>query len=486
MYGYNQIFNISFILAADSYKLHHAAESKPEFVQTLALNVPRKGSKATSEIVSAGQTMAARIIADVVITKEAVDEAVIEANQMGYEIDRAKWDFIVNERNGVLPLSVWGIEEGTVVKPNTPVLGIINTVDGYGWLAKYTETVVQRTMWKMTNVATSSRFIYNKIKEAMIKTGSDLSMLPYKLHNFGDRGADGQDAAIMAGIAHAMLFSGSDCTSANSVIKRLYNTSTPFLSSVDATEHSVMCEFSDAANKDDYGAAVMSVERLEEAIARSKRGVGVPVQSVVIDTYDDVRFVDEYIGVRLKDRIIKSGGTLVLRPDSGDPLTKPIEIIQILHKRFGAEKNEAGFWVLPSCVRVIQGDGITQDSIPLILENLIAAGYSVDNMLFGMGGGLTHGAGRDEYSYSMKAVALRDKDGNWTGLLKEPKTDAGKKSLFGLVRPVYNDDGDLVVETFQNAWDYFDDTDGWRCYAADGQIEYLPSFEREVRRRARA
>lgn len=480
---YNQIFNISFILAADSYKLHHAVESKEEYVQTLNLVVPRKASKATDEIVAAGMTMASRVISDVVITKEQIDEAVVEANQMGYEIDRSKWDYIVEFCGGYLPLSIWGIEEGTIVKPNTPVLGVINTVDGYGWLAKYSETVSQRIVWKMTNVATSSRFIYNKIKEAMIKTGSDMSMLPYKLHNFGDRGADGQDAAIMAGIACGMLFSGSDCTSANSVIKRLYHTSTPFLSSVDATEHSVMCEFSDATNKDDWGAAVMSVDRLEEAVKRAKRGVGVPVQSVVIDTYDDERFVDEYIGVRLKDRIVASGGTLVLRPDSGDPLTKPIEIIKLLHKRFGATKNDAGYWVLPACVRVIQGDGITQESIPVILDNLIDAGYSVDNMLFGMGGGLTHGPGRDEYSYSMKAVALRDKQGKWTGLLKEPKTDAGKKSLFGLVRPVYEAD-ELKVKTFESAWEYFDDTAGWRCYSADGFQEYVPSYE-AVRVRAR-
>lgn len=482
---YNDIFKISFILAADSYKLHHAAESKPEYTETLALVVPRKASKSTDEIVAAGQTMAARIIADVRITKADVDEAIIEANQMGYEINRAPWDFIV-KNGGCLPLSVWGIEEGTVVKPNTPTLGIINTVDGFGWLAKYSETVVQRVMWKMTNVASSSRFIYNKIKEAMIVTGADMSMLPYKLHNFGDRGADGQDAAIMAGVSQGMLFSGSDCTSANSVIKRLYNTATPYLSSVDATEHSVMCEFSDAANKDDWGAAVMSVERLEEAVRRSKRGVGVPVQSVVIDTYDDVRFVDEYIGVRLKDRVVNSGGTLVLRPDSGDPLTKPIEIIKILHKRFGATLNDKGFWVLHPCVRVIQGDGITQESIPVILKNLIEAGYSVDNMLFGMGGGLTHGPGRDEYSYSMKAVALFNKELNaWVGLLKEPKTDLGKKSLFGLVRPMYDENENLVVKTFNNAWEYFDDTPGWRCYAAEGMVEYVPSYD-NVRFRARA
>ena len=477
MQNYNQIFNISFILAADSYKLHHHAEAKKENEFVMCLTVPRKASSYTNKIVASGATMAARVINDVVITHADIDEAIQEAKDMGYELNETGWR-VIAERGGKLPLEMWGIEEGTVVKPNTPTLGIINTRPGFGWLAKYVETVVQRIMWKMTNVASISLYLYEHIKAAIIESGSDLSMLPYRLHNFGDRGADGQDAAIMAGIAHGQVFSGSDCLSANSVIKRLYGANKPYLSSVDATEHSVMCEYSDSVNKDDWGAAVMAVERLEEAVARAKRGVGIPVQSVVIDTYDDERFVRDYLGTKLKDRIIASGGTLVCRPDSGNALTKPIEIIKILHEKFGATKNDAGYWVLHPAVRVIQGDGINLESIPVILRNLLDAGYAVDNLLFGMGGGLTHGPGRDEFSYSMKAVALWSQRGGWKGLLKEPKTDAGKKSLFGLVRTELDDNGEVVVKTFDNSWEYFTDIPGWRCYYAEEDgLMYVPSFD---------
>lgn len=474
----------NFILNCDSYKLHHFAEypADTEFIYSTV--VPRKGSKYTSEIVAAGARLAAATLANVTITQEMIDEAELEINQYGYEFNRKDWEIIVEEHDGKLPLAVYGVEEGTVVTPNTPILGIINTDSRFFWLVSYVETCVQRIMWKMTTTASMSRYCYKRLEAFTAITGATDALLEYKLHNFGDRGADGYDAAITAAIGHAMLFSGSDCTSANLAIKRLYGTDKAYLSSVDATEHSVMCSCSDAEAKDDFGAAVMAVERLEEAVARSKRGIGIPLQSVVIDTYDDVRFVGEYFGEKLKDRILASGGVMVCRPDSGDPLVKPIEIIKLLDEKFGSTVNSNGYKVLNPAVRVIQGDGINQYSLVDILYNLTAAGYSLDNLTFGMGGGLTHGPSRDEFSFSMKATARKGKDG-WVDLLKEPKTDVSKKSLKGLVRTIADDEG--VLRTFkaddENELTFM--TNGWVLYYLDGMSWYIPDFD-EVRERARA
>lgn len=474
----------NFILLCDSYKLHHFAEYPKDTTFIYSTVVPRKPNDKTDEIVAAGASLVAAELAAVTITMEMIDEAEKEIRGYGYDFNREDWETIVYHFNGKLPLEVFGVEEGTVVKPNTPILGIVNTDARFFWLVSYVETVVQRIMWKMTTVATLSRYAYKEIGIYMGMTGADKSLLEYKLHNFGDRGADGEDGAIMAAVAHAFLFSGSDCLSANRVIKRLYQTDKSYLSSVDATEHSVMCSHSDAANKDDFGAAVMSVERLEEAVRRTQRGVGIPLQSVVIDTYDDERFVGEYLGTILKDRIIASGGVLVARPDSGDPLTKPIEIIRLLDRKFGSTENDAGFNVLHPSVRVIQGDGINFDSLPHIMFNLWVAGYSMDNLTFGMGGGLTHGPGRDEFSFSMKATARRGANG-WVDLLKEPKTDAGKKSLSGLVRCKRDEDGNVVTVKCETPFEAFSSTAGWVLYYAEGYRHYVPGFD-EVRERARA
>lgn len=482
--SFSAIAPSNFILLCDSYKLHHYAEYPvgTEFIYSTV--VPRKPSKYTSKIVAVGQTFASALLRSVRITQEMIDEAEIEVNGYGYEFNRKDWEIIVNEFGGKLPLRVMGVPEGQIVKPNTPILGIVNTDPRFFWLTSYVETVVQRIMWKMTTVATVSRYCWDEIKKAMEITGADMSMLEYKLHNFGDRGADGEDGAIMAAIAHAALFSGSDCLSANRYIKKLYNTNKNYLSSVDATEHSVMCSHSDAEAKDDFGAAVMSVERLEEAVARTKRGIGIPLQSVVIDTYDDQRFVCDYLGVKLKDRIIKSGGVLVARPDSGNPLTKPIEVINWLERAFGVTENDKGYDVLHPSVRVIQGDGINQESIPQILDVLIRAAYSVDNLTFGMGGGLTHGPGRDEFSFSMKATARYcGIKREWIDLLKEPKTDAGKKSLKGLAYAKMVD-GEIVNAVGNEA---LGDNPVWVVYmdALNVYPPHEPAFD-EVRDRARA
>lgn len=482
----NAIKASNFILLCDTYKFHHYAEYPEGTDAIYSTVVPRKASDYTDEIVAAGAAFVGAYLAGVTITQAMIDEAEAEVNASGYEFNREGWEIILRDHNGKLPLQVFGVEEGSVVKPNTPILGIVNNDIRLAWLVSYVETVVQRIMWKMTTTASLARYIYKWIDSTAKLTGADRGMVEWRLHNFGDRGADGEDAAIMAAIAHAMLFSGSDCGSVNRYIKAIYNTTKNYTSSVDATEHSVMCSHSDAENKDDFGAAVMSVGRLEEAVARTKRGIGIPLQSVVIDTYDDERFVREYLGERLKDRIVASGGVLVARPDSGDPITKPVQVIKWLEEKFGSTVNDAGYKTLAPSVRVIQGDGINEKSIPQILANLQYSGYSMDNLVLGMGGGLTHGGSRDAYSFSMKATARMTERGEWIDLLKEPKTDCGKKSLKGLVRTRWDEEGN--IETFKvesgDWYDMFTPGEGWQLYYTNGTTPYVPNFD-EVRARAR-
>lgn len=472
----------NFIVAADSYKVSHKAQYPADTKFLYSVIVPRRGNGMTDEIVSMGINYLSACLANTKITREMIDEAEVEITEQGYFFDRKPWEMIADKMYGNLPLMICGVPEGLVVKPQTPLMAVMNTIDGFGWLASYVETFAQRVLWKMSTVATISRYCRKEIEHFMKDTGADMSMLDYKLHNFGDRGADGYDAAIMAGIAHASVFSGSDCMAANRYIKEIYETDKPYLSSVDATEHSVMCSWSDAENKDDFGAAVMAVERLEAVVERTKRGIGIPLMSVVIDTYDSHRFVDEYLGKRLKQRILDSGGVLVARPDSDDPTVEPIEIVKLLDKNFGSTVNERGYKVLHPSVRVIQGDGINMRSITDIMSELKAAGYSMDNLTFGMGGGLTHEAGRDEFSFSQKATARYDGE-KWVSLLKEPKTDSGKKSLSGCVFVKSDDNGNPVVTSEQrtaaqrlNKY--------WKLYYNNGQREMVDTFD-EVRARAR-
>jgi nicotinamide phosphoribosyltransferase len=476
----------NFIIACDSYKAGHWQQLPKNANRSYVTVVPRKVSKYANEIVAMGQTFLSQFLSTVRITPDMIDEAELEITEQGYEFNRKGWERIVKECDGKLPLAVYGVEEGRVVKPQTPIVGIINTHDGYAWLPAYVETISQSIVWKMSTVASLCRSIKIGIKEFMELTGADMSMLDYKLHNFGDRGADSpNEAPVIAGIAHAALFSGSDCTRANGYIKKLYNTTKAYTSSVEATEHSVMCANSDAATKSDWGAALMSIDRLYAVVERSKRGIGIPLMSVVIDTYDSRRFVRDYIGTQLKDKVINSGGVYVFRPDSGDPTIEPGMVGRDIESTFGVTINDKGYKVLKPYTAVIQGDGNRIDTYRGVIQGWIDAGFSMDNFTLGMGSGITHDNARDDFSFSMKATAIMIGD-IWKRLSKDPVTDSGKKSLSGLVRCKEDSDGELVVyDALQNSefFTFDKESAGWRCWFRDGFREYRQSFD-EVRQRA--
>lgn len=90
-------------------------------------------------------------------------------------------------------------------------------------------------------------------------------------------------------------------------------------------------------------------------------------------------------------------------------------------------------------VRVIQGDGMTPTSIARLIERLIAEGYAIDNIAFGMGGGLLQQVNRDTLRFAMKANAMRDAAGVWQDVSKAPATDIAKASKAGRQAVVLKD-----------------------------------------------
>jgi nicotinamide phosphoribosyltransferase len=473
----------NFILAIDSYKAGHWEEMPTNVEKSYSVIVPRKPSKYADEIVAMGQTYVGHIMATVRITEDMIDEAEREINEQGYTFNRKGWERIARDYAGRLPLAVYGVEEGRVVKPQTPILGIINTDNHSAWLPASVETWTQGVMQKMSTVASICRVCRITWAKYIEMTGADMGMLDYKQHNFGNRATTPEDA-IYAGIAHAALFLGSDCTEANGYIKKLYNTTRSYTSSVEATEHSTMCANSDAVTKDDSGAAAMVVKRLGEVVARSKDGIGIPVMSAVIDTYDSRRFVREYMGVTHKEEIMNSGGKLVARPDSGDVLIEPVTVALDLKEMFGYTTNAKGFDTVHPSVGVLQGDGVNVFSVEPILKSFVDKNLSMDNLVLGMGHGTTNFGSRDDFSFSMKAIA--DYDGqSWKRLKKEPKTDTKKASLSGLIRNAEINGNLFTYDALDNGTEYnfFTPSAGWQLYSQDGYKIYRTSFD-DVRARA--
>jgi nicotinamide phosphoribosyltransferase len=295
---------------------------------------------------------------------------------------------------------------------------INNTDPSLPWLTSYIETALLRAIWYPTTVATYSWSCKQVIAEALEKSADDpATLLPFKLHDFGARGVSSHESAGIGGLAHLVNFSGTDTLAALMAARRWYGAPMAAFS-IPAAEHSTITTWGRAHEREAY----------ENMLTQFGAG---PLLSIVSDSYDLNNAVSHIFGEELKDKILAMNATLVVRPDSGDPRLILPDTIQRLIAAFGATRNSKGYLVLNPKIRVIQGDGVTLSSIREILDLLLKAGLSAENVTFGMGGALLQVLNRDTLRFAMKANAVRMKDSGWTDVFKEPATDPSKRSQAG-------------------------------------------------------
>jgi nicotinamide phosphoribosyltransferase len=128
---------------------------------------------------------------------------------------------------------------------------------------------------------------------------------------------------------------------------------------------------------------------------------------------------------------------VVIRPDSGDPVSTVLRVAKILASKFGVTVNAGGYKVLNN-VRIIQGDGVNPKSIEEILQTLRENGFSADNIAFGMGGALLQHMNRDTLEFAMKASAIQI-NGVWNDVSKNPVNMPEKNSKGGRFKLTYED-----------------------------------------------
>lgn len=343
------------------------------------------------------------------------------------------WKTIVEEFDGKLPLEICAVPEGTVLPAHLPLWSVQATDERFAWLVSYFEPLFIQ-VWYPTSVASLSYAVKKMLKGFWEQTVDEGSYhgLNFALHDFGFRGATCVEAAGVGGSGHILSFMGTDTMQAVAFLYDFYgldeedDTSMPAFS-VYATEHSVVCSHSDAEQKEDLKAQEFIIEFLE------KEGGTV---SCVADTYDVFRFTDRLKSI-FGDRLeaLPDGSRFVVRPDSGDPTIVPVIIIKALINAFGAKKNSKGFYVLPPFLRVLQGDGMNFSTIRTVCLNLRAAEISIENIVFGMGGGLLQHVNRETLKVAQKGSAIKKED-SWIDIYKDPITDSGKVSKKGRVTTI--------------------------------------------------
>lgn len=351
------------------------------------------------------------------ITAADIAEAENLLSAHGVPFNKAGWEHILQQHNGYLPIEIEAVPEGTLIAPQHVLLQIHNTDPACYWLPTYLETALLRAIWYPTTVATVSWHCKQLLTQYLVETADNLDALPYQLHDFGARGVSSNESAGLGGLAHLVNFKGTDTLAAIVAGQRYYDEIMAG-HSIPAAEHSTIISWGKERETEAY-----------QHILNLYTGTDKTV-SIVCDSYDIWHALENIIGDTLKSTVENNPGRIVFRPDSGDPEKMVVQVIEALMKTFGHTTNNKGFKVLPSNIRVIQGDGVNNDSIKACLQSMKEHQLSAENIAFGMGGRLLQRINRDTAKFAMKANAAKV-NGVWTDVQKKPITDLKKSSKGG-------------------------------------------------------
>lgn len=412
------------ILNVDSYKASHYLQYPPGIMQVSSY-IESRGGQYDKTLFFGLQMYLKEYLTKPIMQKD-IDDAQEIITAHGLPFYRAGWQHILDKHQGYLPVEISAVPEGTIVPTHNVLVQITNTDPQCYWLTSYLETSLLRAIWYPTTVATLSWYCKQTIKEFLQRTADDLSHLTSKLHDFGARGATSLESAAIGGCAHLVNFTGTDTISGLLYARKYYHEPMAAFS-IPAAEHATITCWGKEQEKEAYE------NMLTQFSGKNK------VVAVVSDSYDLWNAIDHIWGEELRDKVINSGGILVVRPDSGDPVPVVCMTLEKLMNKFGCVVNSKGFKLLPPYLRILQGDEVSPEMIVSILSAMEQKGFSADNIAFGMGGGLLQKLNRDTLKFAMKASAAKI-NGKWQDVYKEPITDLAKTSKKGRLALIYEND----------------------------------------------
>lgn len=415
----------SLLLNVDSYKTSHYLQY-PAGTQAVSSYIESRGGEFNKTLFFGLQVFIKQYLMQP-ITQEQIDEAQAIITSHGLPFNREGWQHILRHHGGYLPTAIEAVAEGEIIPSHNVLLQMINTDEKCAWLTSYLETSLLRAVWYPTTVATKSWHCKQLIKRYLELTADSIDALDFKLHDFGARGASSHETAALGGAAHLINFKGSDTLEAIVMAKRYYQEEMAGFS-IPAAEHSTITSWGREGELAAY-------QNMLTQFAGDNKMV-----AIVSDSYNLWYAINEMWGGQLKEQVINNGGTVVIRPDSGDPVEVVEQTIEKLMNHFGYSTNSKGYRVLPNYIRVIQGDGISLHSIESILVNLTEKGVSAENITFGMGAELLQKVNRDTHRFAMKASCIKVND-RWRDIYKAPVTDLGKRSKKGRLALINGDSG---------------------------------------------
>lgn len=455
----------------DGYKLGHKDMLAPGTSRLYRTKIPRKVKylpKGINKIVSFGEQMAIRWLHDQ-FQRNFFGKPWSHSEQFGKDISdylglpydashfRDLWDL------GYLPIRVKALQEGLETPEGVPHSTSINTVDGFGWLTLYLETIDSADSWKQSTSATLAlAYRRNATKWVMKTDPSQAFLIPYLCHDFSARGLSPWDM-VASGLGHATCFRGSDTLAVIPAARVFYDEKEVCINSVNASEHSVTCTGIFYYNRllragrlnheiDWYysfdlpcDGSVDNPDYLTIAECLNLRSWLDKFPTGILSSVDDTMNYWKkltHIYPRLKDKIMARNGKLVSRPDSGNPVdivcgngsmegnvfgvdgfdnfkqvysknedwkgdciekAEWCGAIETLWDIFGGHVNEQGYKVLDPHIGCIYGDSINLDKQVQIYERLAAKGFAATNIVLGVGSFTYQFNSRDSAGWAVKA-----------------------------------------------------------------------------------
>lgn len=414
------------------------------------------------------------------------------------------WGFEKLHDLGYLPLEIRSIPEGTLSPVQVPLFTIQNTHPDFYWLPNFLESVISAETWKTITTATTF-WQYRKLSEAYAAETCDNNLhVPFQNHCFAYRGESGTNDAAQSEFGQLINSMGTDTIPAILYAMRYYNMKGKFVAgSIPASEHSVATTnigFIVGRLKSENPDLSLDELRFLAEVEFLKRYITEIFPkgfvSYVADSYDFWAIITR-AALILKEEIMARDGRVVFRPDSGIPehiiagyrieefetedgfynkgsfalktevayfkdtnryvllsqtddddkeipRHEAIGAVQCLWEIFGGEVNSKGYKVLDSHVGLIYGDSITVARAKDIFERLKDKGFASSNIVYGVGSFTTQYTTRDSLGMAVKATGAVI-DGQQIMVVKEPKTDLGKKSAKGFLKVVRNMFGQLEL-----------------------------------------
>ncbi|BBI90522.1 nicotinamide phosphoribosyl transferase [Tenacibaculum phage PTm1] len=463
----DKAFRLNSAYYSDGYKIGHKQMLAPNTDFLYGTWIPRSvkyAPKGVSKVVSAGHQFAWRWLHSEYqenFFNTPVEDAIkfVEDLNMYLNLPYNGEHFIELHKLGYLPIRVKALKEGVETNPNIPHQTFVNTKAGFAWLTLYLETIVSALSWRFSTSATIAlQYKRNALKAFNETCKEALPVLPYHCHDFSARGLD-PFTMMASGLGFATSFRGSDTLAVIPSARYFYDEpeNEVVINSVNASEHSVSTT------------KIFTVGEKQMIIDWCKE-FPTGILSIVADTFDLFKLITEYLtDPVVKQAILYRDGTVVIRPDSGDPVdivcgknTGRLAgmygeaqrdfpdlkgVVELLGDIFGTTTNEQGYKVLNPKIGCIYGNTITVDRQTAIYERLKSKGYASCNIVFGVGSFTLGYQTRDSLGFACKGSWF-ECDGKGHSIYKDPATDDGtKKSLKGKVAVHYSYADGYVVQT---------------------------------------